>query len=63
MSFEQVTGAAIGAVVVLGYVLVVQAMTAAIVLLVQLIVVQVRALRSLVGPVWRALIVDGLVLY
>ena len=46
---SQITGAGLGAVVVLGYLLVVQTMTAAIVLLAQFIVVQVRALLALVA--------------
>lgn len=44
---EQVTGAGIASIVVLAYVLIMQALTAAILLLGQLIVLQVRALRSL----------------
>jgi hypothetical protein len=46
---EQLWGAGTGLVVVLGYVLLVQAMTAAIVLLAEFIVLRVRALRSLVA--------------
>jgi hypothetical protein len=42
------TGAGMFAIVVLGYLLVLQAMTAAVVLLAQFIVVQVRALWSLI---------------
>jgi hypothetical protein len=49
---EQLTGAGLAAIVVLGYLLIVQAMTAAAVLLAQFIVVQVRALWSLVAPSW-----------
>jgi hypothetical protein len=45
---EQLTGAAIAAVIVLCYLLILQTMTAAVVLLAQFIVVQVRALWSLV---------------
>ena len=45
---EQLTGAGLAAIFVLGYVLIVQAMTAAVVLLAQFIVVQVRTLWSLV---------------
>jgi hypothetical protein len=47
---EQVMGAGIGTVVVLAYVLLLEAVTAAIVMLGQLLVLQVRALRSLVEP-------------
>ena len=49
---EQVTGAAMAAVLVLGYVLIVQAMTAAIVLLAEFIVLRVRALWGAVGISW-----------
>lgn len=45
---EQMTGAGIVSIVVLAYVLLVQAMCAAILLLGQFIVLQVRSLRSLV---------------
>jgi hypothetical protein len=44
---EQLAGAGIGTLVVLGYLLLVEALTAAIVLLAQFIVLQVRALRKL----------------
>jgi hypothetical protein len=44
---EQLTGAAVASIVALAYVLVVQAMTAAILLLGQFVVLQVRALRNL----------------
>jgi hypothetical protein len=47
---EQVAGAGIGAVVVLGYVLLLEVLTAAIVVLGQFLVLQVRSLRSLVTP-------------
>jgi hypothetical protein len=50
---EQLTGAGLAAIFVLGYVLIVQAMTAAVVLLAQFIVVQVRALWSLVKVEWK----------
>jgi hypothetical protein len=50
---EQVTGAGIAAIVVLGYLLIVQSMTAAVVLLAQFIVVQVQALWSLVKVEWK----------
>lgn len=49
MGIEQVTGAAMAAVLVLGYVLLVQAMTAAIVLLAEFIVLRGRVLRSLLA--------------
>ena len=49
---EQLTGAGLAAIVVLGYVLIVQAMTAAAVLLAQFIIVQVRTLWLLVAPLW-----------
>jgi hypothetical protein len=49
---EQLAGAASVLVLVLAYILLVQAMTAAAVLLSQFIVVQVRALWSLVAPSW-----------
>ena len=49
MGIEQVTGAAMVAVIVLGYVLIVQALTAAVVLLAEFIVLRVRALRSLLA--------------
>jgi hypothetical protein len=48
----ELSGTAIAAIVVLGYLLIVQALTAAVVLLAQFIVVQVRALWSLVAPAW-----------
>lgn len=44
---EQVTGAGIGTLVVLGYLLLVEALAAAIVVLAQFIVLQVRTLRTL----------------
>jgi hypothetical protein len=44
---QQVTGGAVASIVALAYVLVVQAMTAAILLLGQFVVLQVRALRNL----------------
>jgi hypothetical protein len=44
---EQVTGAAVASVVVMGYLLLVEGLTAAIVLLAHFIVLQVRALRTL----------------
>lgn len=44
---EQLAGAGIGTLVVLAYLLLVEALTAAIVLLAQFIVLQVRALRAL----------------
>jgi hypothetical protein len=44
---EQVAGAGIGTMVILAYVLLLEAMTAAILLLGQFIVLQVRALRGL----------------
>jgi hypothetical protein len=47
---EQMIGAGIGTVVVLAYVLLLEAVTAAIVMLGQFLVLQVRALRSLVEP-------------
>jgi hypothetical protein len=46
---EQLWGAGTGLVLVLGYVLVVQAMTAAIVLLAEFIVLRVRTLLALVA--------------
>jgi hypothetical protein len=46
---EQLTGAGISAIVVLAYVLLVQAMTAAIVLLAEFIVLRVRVLRELLA--------------
>lgn len=48
---EQLWGAGTGLVLVLGYVLLVQAMTAAIVLLAEFIVIQWRTLRSLLMAV------------
>jgi hypothetical protein len=44
---EQVAGAGIASVIVLGYLLLVEVLTAAIVLLAHFIVLQVRALRGL----------------
>ena len=44
---EQMTGAAIASIVMLGYILLVQAMTAAIVLLCEFIVLRVRSLWAL----------------
>ena len=49
---EQVTGAGVASIVVLGYVLLVEAVTAAILLLGQFIVVQVRALRLMLSVEW-----------
>jgi hypothetical protein len=49
----QLTGAAIFGIVVLSYVLILQAMVAAVVILGEFIVVRVRALWSLVGPGWK----------
>jgi hypothetical protein len=49
---EQLLGAATAGVLVLAYLLIVQALMAAAVLLAQFIVVQVRALWSLVAPSW-----------
>jgi hypothetical protein len=49
---EQLAGAASVLILVLAYILLVQAMTAAAVLLGQFIIVQVRALWSLVAPSW-----------
>jgi hypothetical protein len=46
-AMEQVTGAGIGTLVVLGYLLLVEALAAAIVVLAQFIVLQVRTLRTL----------------
>jgi hypothetical protein len=46
---DSVTGAATALVLVLGYVLIVQAMTAAVVLLAEFIVLRVRVLRDLAG--------------
>jgi hypothetical protein len=45
---EQLVGACVGTVVVLAYVLLLEAVTAAIVMLGQFLVLQIRALRSLV---------------
>jgi MFS superfamily sulfate permease-like transporter len=50
---DSVTGAAIATVVVLGYVLIVQAMMAAIVLLCEFIVLRLRALWGVVATVER----------
>jgi len=50
---EQLTGAAMTAALVLCYLLIVQALTAAALLLAQFIVVQVRALWSLVKVEWK----------
>jgi hypothetical protein len=49
VGIEQVTGAAMAAVIVLGYVLIVQAMAAAVVLLAEFIVLRFRVLRSLLA--------------
>jgi hypothetical protein len=49
---DSVTGAAMATVVVLAYVLLVQCLTAACVLLCEFIVLRVRALRTLVGIEW-----------
>jgi hypothetical protein len=47
---EQLTGAGIASIVVLAYVLLLEAVTAAIVMLGQFLVLQIRALRLLVEP-------------
>ena len=49
---EQLWGAGTGLVVVLAYVLLVECLTAAAVLLCEFIVLRVRALRTLVGIAW-----------
>jgi hypothetical protein len=47
---EQLAGAGVVSIVVLGYLLLLEALTAAVVLLGQFLVLQIRALRSLVEP-------------
>jgi hypothetical protein len=47
---EQLTGAGVVSIVVLAYVLLLEAVTAAIVMLGQFLVLQIRVLRSLVEP-------------